>query len=209
MRKAPLLLVLFLAAAPAHAAPAPALPPLVVFLGDSLTAGLGLAESEAWPAVVGAELAAEGIPIRVVNAGVSGDTTAGGLARLDWLLRQKPSILVVALGGNDGLRGLPTDAMERNLRAIVERTKRSGAKVLLVGMLLPTSHGESYRRAFAAVFPRVAKGTKVPLLPFLLEGVAGVPTLNQDDGIHPTAAGQRKIAATALPELRKLLGGKR
>ena len=179
--------------------------PLVVFLGDSLTAGYGLDAEQAFPARIAATLADEGRPVRVVNAGISGDTSAGGLARLDWLLRQGPDLLVVALGANDGLRGQPPDATAANLREIVRRAKDSGAKVLLVGMRIPPSYGLLYTREFEAVFPAVAKETGVPLMPFLLEGVAAKPEFNFPDGLHPNAEGQRVVAADLIPYVRDLI----
>lgn len=200
------LALLAIAATPATAAPPPP-PPAVVFLGDSLTAGFGLSEREAWPFLVGERLAASGRPITVVNGGVSGDTSAGGLRRLDWLLRSKPKLVVVCLGANDGLRGLPVDQLESNLREIVRKAKGAGAKVLLCGMLVPTSHGEAYGRLFGALFPRVAKSEKVPFVPFLLDGVAGNPALNLDDGVHPNPKGHAVIAERMAREVSKLLGG--
>ena len=194
--------------APRPAAPQAAVPadaPLVVFLGDSLTAGLGLPVDQAYPAVVAAELAKRGRPIRAVNAGVSGDTTAGGLRRADWVLSQRPAVVVLALGANDGLRGLPLGEAERNLRAIVAKARESGARVLLCGMLIPTSYGPEYQQGFARLFPRVAKAEGLPLVPFLLEGVAGRKELNQEDGIHPDAEGQRVLAANVLPYLEPLV----
>lgn len=179
--------------------------PTVIFLGDSLTAGLGLEVEQAFPAFVAAELARRGLPIRLVNAGVSGDTTAGGLARLDWLLRQRPDVLVVGLGANDGLRGLDLAASERNLREIVIAAKAAGARVLLLGMLIPPNYGPDYGNRFAALFPRLAREQQVPLVPFLLQGVAAVGELNQADGIHPTAEGQRRVAANVLPQLEPLV----
>ena len=176
-----------------------------MFLGDSLTAGYGLAEDEAFPALLGAQLRERGRPVRVVNAGVSGDTSAGGLRRLPWLLTQRPDVLVVALGANDGLRGLPVTLTEDNLRAIVSQARGAGARVLLLGLRLPPNLGADYVRAFEAVYPRVAKETGVPLVPFFLEGVGGVAALNQEDGIHPTGEGQRRIADTVLPHLMPLL----
>jgi acyl-CoA thioesterase-1 len=178
---------------------------VVVALGDSLTAGLGVAPDEAWPALVEARLREEGYPYRVVNAGVSGDTTAGGLRRVDWVLRSDPEVAVVALGANDGLRGLPVDQMRANLAAIVERLSEKGARVLLAGMRVPPNYGADYGRAFAAVYPEVARTRHVPLMPFLLEGVAADPRLNQADGIHPNAAGHRVIADRVWPLLRPLL----
>jgi acyl-CoA thioesterase-1 len=192
--------------APTQASQAPAPEgPLLVFLGDSLTAGYGLAEDEAFPALLGAQLRERGRPVRVVNAGVSGDTSAGGLRRLPWLLTQRPDVLVVALGANDGLRGLPVTLTEDNLRAIVSQARGAGARVLLLGLRLPPNLGADYVRAFEAVYPRVAKETGVPLVPFFLEGVGGVAALNQEDGIHPTGEGQRRIADTVLPHLMPLL----
>jgi acyl-CoA thioesterase-1 len=190
----------------APGAPAAAGPPVVVFLGDSLTAGFGLAADEAFPALVAASLAARGTPIRAINAGVSGDTTAGGLRRLDWALRSRPQVVVVALGANDGLRGQPLEAIEANLRAIVERCRAAGAKVLLAGMLMPPNYGGAYASGFAAIYPRLAKELGLPLVPFLLEGVAGRPELNQADGIHPTAEGQKLVARQLEPYLAELVG---
>ena len=195
------------AAASAVAVEALAMGPLVVFLGDSLTAGNGLAADEAYPAVIQEQLVRLGRMLRVVNAGVSGDTSAGGLARLPWLLAQHPDIVVVALGANDGLRGLPVAELERNLTAIVTRSREAGARVLLVGMRMPPNYGD-YARDFADVYPHVAELNSVPLVPFLLEGVGGDPALNQDDGIHPTAEGQKKLADTVLKGLSSLLVAK-
>jgi acyl-CoA thioesterase I len=193
------------APAPPSAAPVENVP-LVAFLGDSLTAGLGLAAEEAYPALVEARMREEGIPIRALNAGVSGDTSAGGLRRVDWLLDQHPAVLVVGLGANDGLRGLPVAEVEKNLRQIVERAKAAGAKVVLLGMKIPPNYGPEYTRDFEAVYPRLAKELEVALVPFLLEGVGGVEELNQADGIHPTAEGQVKVAENVVPVLKKVLG---
>ncbi len=177
---------------------------LVVFLGDSLTAGYGLEEEQAYPAVVASLLDAEGLAVRVVNAGVSGDTTAGGLSRLDWLLRQEPDVLVVSLGANDGLRGLELEHSQENLRRIVERAREAGARVLLTGMLMPPNYGP-YATDYNAVCPRLAEELGVPLVPFLLAGVADRPELNLADGMHPNALGQRRLAETVLPHLRPLV----
>lgn len=194
-------------ATPADSPPgAPPTGPLVAFLGDSLTAGYELPEAQAFPALVGDRLRKEGVPIRVVNAGVSGDTSAGGLRRLDWLLSQHPDVVVVELGANDGLRGQPVAEMETNLRAIVEKIRAAGARVLLLGMRLPPSYGPLYVRRFEAVYPRIARELHVPLVPFLLEGVAGRPDLTLPDGLHPNAAGHRIAAENVLPSLRTLLG---
>ncbi|MCG8462089.1 MAG: arylesterase [Holophagales bacterium] len=177
----------------------------IVFLGDSLTAGFGLDGEQAFPALVERALVEEGRAVRVVNAGVSGDTTAGGLRRLGWLLRQEPDILVVGLGANDGLRGQDLESSEGSLRQIVAEARQAGARVLLLGMLIPPNYGEEYTSAFAAIYPRLASELGVPLIPFLLEGVAGDPSLNQADGIHPTAEGQEILARTVLPYVRSLL----
>ena len=174
-------------------------------LGDSLTAGFGVGHEEAFPARVQERLRREGYDYRVVNAGVSGDTTAGGLRRVDWVLRTQPSVVVVALGANDGLRGLNVAAMRENLEQIVTRIRASGARVLLAGMRVPPNYGSDYARAFAAAFPTVARKTGVPLLPFLLEGVAGDSNLNQADGIHPNAKGQQVVADKLWPYLMPLL----
>ena len=179
--------------------------PVVIFLGDSLTAGLGLDEEQAYPARVAAKLAAQGKTVKVINAGVSGDTTAGGLARIDWLLRQHPDILVVGLGGNDGLRGLPLADTEKNLRDIIRRGQAAGVRVLLLGMQIPPNYGPDYVNGFKSMYPRLAKELNVPLVPFLLEGVGGVADLNQNDGIHPTAKGQEMVADNVVPYLSKLL----
>jgi len=197
---AALLVFALLAAPPARAAER-----VVVALGDSLTAGLGVAPDEAYPALLDARLRREGYGYRVVNAGVSGDTSAAGLRRVDWVLKSKPDVVIVALGANDGLRGLPVDALARNLEAIVTRVRATGARVLLAGMRVPPNYGADYTSAFAAVFPAVARRTGVPLAPFLLDGVAGDARLNQPDGIHPTAEGQRVIAERLWPYVRPLL----
>ena len=179
--------------------------PRIVCLGDSLTAGYGLAREEAWPEVVASRLAEERLPVEVVNAGVSGDTSAGGLARLDALLELDPDLVVVALGGNDGLRGLPVGQLGSNLRRIVDRARARGAEVLLCGLRMPPNYGPAYSGAFAELYPRLAEELDVPFLPFLLEDVAGDPQLNQPDGIHPTAEGARVIADHVLKALRPLV----
>ena len=178
---------------------------VIVALGDSLTVGLGVAADEAYPALLEARLAREGYAYRVVNAGVSGDTTAGGLRRVDWVLRAKPEIAIVALGANDGLRAQSPQAMRENLTAIVKRLQAAGARVLLVGMRLPPNYGADYTTEFQAVFPEVARSTGAAFMPFLLDGVAADTRLNQPDGIHPTAAGYQVIADRLWPYLRPLL----
>jgi acyl-CoA thioesterase I len=178
---------------------------VVVALGDSLTAGFGVAADEAFPARLEARLRTEGYAYRVVNAGVSGDTTSGGLRRVDWVLRTSPEVVIVALGANDGLRGQSPQATRANLEEIVARLQAAGARVLLAGMRLPPNYGGDYTKEFEAVFPAVARRAKVSLIPFLLDGVAGIPRLNQADGIHPTAAGHQVIADHLWPYLRPLL----
>jgi acyl-CoA thioesterase-1 len=193
-------LMLVLAAPPAMADDR-----VIVALGDSLTAGLGVAGDEAYPALLEARLRRAGFAYRVVNAGVSGDTTAGGRRRLDWVLRSRPEVVIVALGANDGLRGQPVAAVRDNLTAIVTRLREAGTRVLLVGMRLPPNYGEAYATEFAEAFRAVARGTSVAFMPFLLAGVAGDPSLNQADGIHPNAAGHRIVAEHVWPSLQPLL----
>jgi acyl-CoA thioesterase-1 len=182
--------------------------PLIIFLGDSLTAGPGLSQEETYPALIQAQFGAAGRYVRIVNAGVSGDTTAGGLERLSWMLQQKPDIVVIALGANDGLRGLPVDLIERNLRAILSKVNEAGAQCVLAGIQMPPNYGEDYAKEFAAVFPRVARETETIFVPFLLEGVGGVPELNLSDGLHPNAAGHKRVAENVLAGLEELLPAK-
>ena len=172
---------------------------VVVALGDSLTAGLGVAAEEAWPALVDARLGREGYPYRVVNAGVSGDTTAGGLRRVDWVLRSRPDVAVVALGANDGLRGLGTEAMEANLLAIVDRLRAGGARVLVVEWTCRPTTGRRTHAPSAACLWTSRGGRGRRSCPFSLDGVAADPRLNQADGIHPNAAGHRAIAEHLAP----------
>ena len=179
----------------------------VVVLGDSLAAGYGLDPEESYPALLQGMAMRAGLEVSVINAGVSGDTTAGGLRRLDWLLKRPVDVLVLALGGNDGLRGIPAAVTRTNLQAIIERTKQRypGAKVVLAGMQMPPNMGEEYRQSFARIFPEVAKGSGAVLVPFLLEGVGGRPELNQPDQIHPTAEGQKILAQNVWKVLRPVL----
>ncbi len=179
----------------------------VVFLGDSLTAGLGLPLEQTFPSLIEARLRAEQRLWKVVNAGVSGDTTAGGLARLDWIYKQKVDVLVVALGANDGLRGMPIEQTEKNLRAILRRARKEGSRVLLVGIRLPDNFGPQAQARFADIYPRLAAEFHVPRVPFLLEGVAMEPGLNQADGIHPNAQGARKVADHLWEKLGPMLTG--
>lgn len=182
--------------------------PVVVFLGTSLTAGLGLArDDETWVARLEELADSAGRPFRAVNAGVSGETSAGGLRRLDWALREPLDVLVLELGANDGLRGQDPAAMERNLTEIIRRTRtrHPSATVVVAGMEAPPNLGPLYTEAFRQVFPRVAEAERAELIPFLLDGVAGVPELNQDDRIHPTAEGHRRVARVAWPVLENVL----
>jgi acyl-CoA thioesterase-1 len=174
-----------------------------VFIGDSLTAGYGLDPENAYPQLVEAAMRERGRDLTVVNAGLSGDTTAGGLRRLDWILRQPIDILFIALGANDALRGLPVEATRENLRGMIRtvREKQPEVRIILAGMLAPPNMGEAYRSAFDRIFPELAKSESVELLPFLLEGVAGVPGLNLPDGIHPNAKGQKRVAESVLAVL--------
>lgn len=189
----------------AKAAAAEAGRPVILALGDSLTAGFGLAEEESYPARLQARLRAAGYPHRVVNAGVSGDTSAGGLARLDWLMRQHPNVIILALGANDGLRGIKPAAMRANLAAIIERAQVGGARVLLAGMRMPTNYGADFTRRFEAVYGELAEKYGLPLLPFLLEGVALQSGLNQADGIHPNAKGAAVLTDNVWRALEPLL----
>jgi len=192
-------------AAPAKTAPS-ARRPRIVVLGDSLTAGLGIAKEDAYPALLQQRLNDERLDYEVVNAGVSGDTSAGGLSRLDWALDGDVRILVVALGGNDALRGLPPDELKRNLAAIIERAQARGIGVVLAGMEAPPNFGRQYQREFHNVYPALARQYHVPLVPFLLAGVAGSETLNQRDGIHPTREGARILADNVWSVLKPVLG---
>lgn len=180
----------------------------IVVLGDSITAGYGLERHEAYPALLQKKVDEAGLAVEVANAGVSGDTTAGGLRRIDWALGQKGAdVLVIALGGNDGLRGISPEQTEKNLTGIIEkaRAKNPGLKILIAGMQMPDNMGPRYVEAFKAIFPKVADEQKIELLPFLLEGVGGDAKLNQADQIHPTAEGQQKIADLVWVKLKGML----
>jgi acyl-CoA thioesterase-1 len=179
--------------------------PLVAFLGDSLTSGWKLPESQAYPAQLQRALRQQGRPIRVINAGVSGDTVAQGLKRLPALLRRRPDVLVVALGINDGLRGLPPETTEGGLRQILTLAQAARVCVLLCGFRIPPRFGEEHARGFGAIYPRLAAEFRVPLVPVLLEGVAGQPSLNYSDGLHPTAEGHRRVAENVRTPLELLL----
>lgn len=166
---------------------------VIIVMGDSITAGLGVRLEEAYPALLEARLRSEGHAVRVVNSGVSGETTAGGLRRADFIARQKGDIVIVALGGNDALRGIEPVAAAAQLESIISILAQSGARVVLAGMYAPRNLGSEYVGSFDAMYPALAKKYALPLIPFLLEGVALDPVLNQPDGIHPTPAGQRII----------------
>jgi acyl-CoA thioesterase-1 len=193
-----------IASTPADSRPA-ASRPRIVFLGDSLTAGLGLPPEESVPALIQKRLEQEGLPYHVVNAGVSGDTSAGGLSRLEWSLDGDVKVLVIELGGNDGLRGLPPPAMKRNLSDIITRAKQRGIRVLLTGMEAQPNFGHAYTSEFRNVFKELAEEHDVDLMPFFLDGVAGNPALNQRDGIHPNAEGARTIERNVWRYLEPLL----
>jgi acyl-CoA thioesterase-1 len=179
--------------------------PRVVILGDSLTAGLGLSMKDAYPTVLQDRINDDGLKYTVVNAGVSGDTSAGGLSRLDWALDGDVRVLIVALGGNDGLRGLPIAELTRNLSAVIERAQARGITVVLAGMEAPPNYGFEYTTGFHKVYPALAGKYHVALVPFLLEGVGGISALNQPDGIHPTAQGARMVADTVWTALKPAL----
>jgi acyl-CoA thioesterase-1 len=179
----------------------------VLFLGTSLTAGLGLDPAQAFPARVEAKIRAAGLPHRVVNAGVSGETAAAARRRLDWLLKQRVAVLVIETGANDGLRGQDPDATRADIQALIDRAREQqpAPRILLVGMQAPPNLGRPYAERFRAIYPELARANDVALVPFLLEGVAGEPALNQPDGVHPTAAGQERLAENVWAVLRGLL----
>ncbi|ULA65405.1 MAG: Esterase TesA [Nitrospira sp.] len=177
----------------------------IVAFGDSLTAGLGVAVDETYPAELQRRLDALGLRYRVINAGVSGETTAGGLRRVPWILRSKPAIVILELGANDGLRGLRVEETKANLERIIQQLQQAGTQVVLAGMKLPPNYGNDYLTAFERLYPDLAARYRLPLIPFFLEGVAASNTLNQADGIHPTAQGYRAIVEMMLGRLQPLL----
>ncbi|MGY6521654.1 MAG: arylesterase [Mongoliitalea sp.] len=181
--------------------------PIILFFGNSLTAGYGLDEDETFPYLIGGKLVQEGLEYKVVNAGLSGDTSASGLSRLDWFLEDEPAVFVLELGGNDGLRGIDLAETKSNLKAILNkvRSKYPETRLILAGMQIPPNMGPEYTQRFAEIYPEVAQEEQVYLIPFLLEGVAGDPDLNLPDGIHPTAEGQKIVAATVWTHLKGLL----
>jgi len=201
------ILALLFAAESAVAQGANAAPPLIVALGDSLTAGYGLPPEQAFPTVLERKLAAAGKAVRIQNAGVSGDTTAGGRARVGWALADKPQFVILELGANDALRGIDPRQTETNLDAILGELKGRGVKVLLTGMRAPPNLGREYAEAFDGIFPRLAAKHGVPLYPFFLDGVAAERELNQADGIHPNGRGVEIIAERIAPYVLRLISG--
>lgn len=182
-------------------------PKVILFFGDSLTAGYGLSPEEAFPALSEKELIKNGKNVKIVNAGLSGETSAGGLTRIDWVLRQPIDVFVLELGANDGLRGLPIDQTKKNLQAIIDKVKAKNPKVKIVvtGMMVPPNMGNTYTTQFTAIFPEIAKKNNATLMPFLLEGVAGNEKLNQADGIHPNIEGHKIVATNITKVLSPLL----
>ncbi|GAB3542758.1 arylesterase [Spirosoma fluminis] len=180
---------------------------LVLFYGNSLTAGYGVEPSQAFPALVGQKIDSAGLNYQVVNAGLSGETTAGGKSRISWVMRQPVAVFVLELGGNDGLRGLPLKATRENLQAIMDtvRLKSPEATIVLAGMQIPPNLGTTYTKEFRELFKELADKNKAVLIPFLLEGVGGIPKLNQPDGIHPTPAGHKIVANTVWNVLKPVL----
>lgn len=179
--------------------------PRIVAFGDSLTAGLGVQADESYPAQLQRRLDDLNYPYRVINAGISGDTTAGGLRRVPWILNNNPELVILELGANDGLRGLDIDQTKHNLRQIVERLREAGAAVVLAGMKLPPNYGQDYTTRFEAIYPEIAHEYRLPLIPFFLEGVGGASSLNQADGIHPTKEGYEIIVEQVLRVLKPVL----
>lgn len=182
-------------------------PKVILFFGDSLTAGYGLSPEEAFPTLSEKALIKNGKNVKVVNAGLSGETSAGGLSRIDWVLRQPIDVFVLELGANDGLRGLPVEQTKKNLQAIIDKVKAKNpnVKFVIAGMMVPPNMGSTYTSQFTAIFPEIAKKNNATLLPFLLEGVAGNEKLNQADGIHPNIEGHKIVAATVTKILTPLL----
>jgi acyl-CoA thioesterase I len=181
--------------------------PTVMFLGTSLTAGFGIDPEQAYPALIQKKIDSAGLDYQVINAGLSGETSAGALRRVEWLFQQPLYVLVVETGANDGLRGLPTDSLRANIQAILDRAKRirPPPKLVLVGMRVPPNYGKAYSQGFQAIYPELARANGAILVPFLLQDVGGIPDLNQPDGVHPTAAGQRKLAETVWRVLEPVL----
>lgn len=181
----------------------------IIALGDSLTAGLGVAEEEAWPALLAKQLRGEGYNWQVVNAGISGETSSGALRRIKWILAQDPEIVILETGGNDGLRGIPTSTVRKNISEAVRMLRAGGVTVVLAGMQIIQNLGPEYTGAFAQIYPEVAGEEDIILIPFLLEDVAGVASLNQADAIHPNAEGHRIMARTVFPYVIKAIKARR
>ncbi len=207
LRRRALVNCVLFAGALAAASPAAAAPTRVLALGDSITAGFGLPPDEALPVKLEARLKADGFDAKVINAGVSGDTTAGGLARLDWAMGDHPAYVLVELGANDALRGLDPAEAYGNLDKILARLAAAHVKALLIGMLAATNWGRDYKQAFDSIYPKLAAKWKVPLYPFLLDGVALDEKLNQGDGLHPNAAGVMVMVGRMAPVVEALLKG--
>lgn len=182
-------------------------PKTILFFGDSITAGYGLSKEEAFPAEVEKTLSQKGMEVKVVNAGLSGETSAGGLSRIDWILRQPIDVFVLELGANDGLRGLPLDQTKANLQAIIDKVKAKypEVKIVLAGMMVPPNLGNEYTSEFKSIYPNLAKKNNAALIPFLLQGVAGDEKLNIADGIHPNVEGHKIVAKTVLKTIEPLL----
>jgi acyl-CoA thioesterase I len=180
---------------------------VIVVLGDSLAAGYGVDPQEAFPALLQKKINEKKLPFNIVNAGVSGDTTSSGLRRLSWVLQKKVDVLILELGGNDGLRGLPLEVTESNLRSIITqaRAKYPQCQIVLAGMRMPPNLGEEYTRDFENLFIKIAKSEKTHFIPFLLEGVGGIPRLNLPDRVHPTVEGQKIVADNVWRVLEKVL----
>jgi acyl-CoA thioesterase-1 len=176
----------------------------VLFFGNSLTAGYGLEPSEAFPALIQNTVDSLHLPYKVINGGVSGETTSGGIGRIDWILRQPVDVFVLELGGNDGLRGIPLMVTKKNLQAIIDKvkTKYPAAKIVLAGMEIPPNMGQDYTTEFRKIYPELATTNNLTLIPFLLKGVGGDPKLNQDDGIHPNKEGEKIVAENVWEELK-------
>jgi acyl-CoA thioesterase-1 len=182
--------------------------PRIVAFGDSLTAGLGVSRDDAYPAQLQVRLDGLDFRYRVINAGVSGDTTAGGLRRVPWVLNNKPDLVILELGGNDGLRGLSLEQTKSNLSLIIQQLQQAGVTVILAGMKLPPNYGQEYIRGFEEIYPALARQYRLPLIPFFLEDVAASSALNQPDGIHPTKEGYRIVVEQVLKVLKPILHGR-
>jgi len=181
----------------------------ILFFGDSITAGYGVGKDQAFPALIQNKIDSLGLTYEVINGGLSGETSAGGLRRIDWMLQREIDIMILELGGNDGLRGIDLTTTKENLQKIIDKTQQKypGVKIILAGMQVPPNLGADYTRQFQDIYPELARENDLPLIPFILEGVGGVEELNLPDGIHPTAEGHKVIAETVWNELLKHLQG--